>query len=151
LAALDLHPFSNDLDFGTLFGERSAPAASAAVTGLIDVLSDIPIRNLLDAWLHAAGNVLLVLIELYKLAFSILAGERCNNSHRADFIFDCCATFASYCFIGRPVLDNRCRRRASTQRCRRQPFIVETISLQQTSLFDAECVFNRKMPEVAQA
>jgi uncharacterized membrane protein len=41
-------------------------AAFAAVMGLIDVLGDAQIRNLSDAWLHAGGNVLAVLIELYN-------------------------------------------------------------------------------------
>lgn len=41
-------------------------AALAAVMGLIDVLSDQQIRQLNDAWLHAGGNVIVVLIELYN-------------------------------------------------------------------------------------
>jgi uncharacterized membrane protein len=41
-------------------------AALAAVMGLIDVLGDQQIRQLNDAWLHAGGNVLVVLIELYN-------------------------------------------------------------------------------------
>ena len=38
----------------------------AAIAGLTDVLGDTQIRNLSDAWLHAGGNVIAVLIELYS-------------------------------------------------------------------------------------
>lgn len=41
-------------------------AALAAVAGLTDVLGDDQIRNLQDAWLHAGGNVLVVLIQPYN-------------------------------------------------------------------------------------
>jgi uncharacterized membrane protein len=41
-------------------------AALAAVAGLIDVTGDDRIRNLSDAWMHAGGNVIAVLIELYN-------------------------------------------------------------------------------------
>jgi uncharacterized membrane protein len=41
-------------------------AALAAVMGLIDVMVDQQIRDLNDAWLHAGGNVLAVVIELYN-------------------------------------------------------------------------------------
>jgi uncharacterized membrane protein len=41
-------------------------AALAAVFGLIDFLGEPRIRALNDAWLHAGGNVLAVLIELYN-------------------------------------------------------------------------------------
>jgi uncharacterized membrane protein len=41
-------------------------AARAAVMGLMDVFGDEQIRNLHDAWLHAGGNILAVLIELYN-------------------------------------------------------------------------------------
>jgi uncharacterized membrane protein len=41
-------------------------AALAAVTGLIDVLGDVRIRQLNDVWLHGGGNVIVVLIELYN-------------------------------------------------------------------------------------
>jgi uncharacterized membrane protein len=49
-----------------LLGIGLIMAALAAVTGLIDVLGDDQIRNLSDAWLHAGGNVLAVVIELYN-------------------------------------------------------------------------------------
>jgi uncharacterized membrane protein len=42
-------------------------AALAAVAGLVDLFGDTRIRNLNDAWLHAGGNVVVVLIELYNL------------------------------------------------------------------------------------
>jgi uncharacterized membrane protein len=41
-------------------------AALAAVMGLIDVFGDEQIRNLTDAWLHAGGNILAVVLELYN-------------------------------------------------------------------------------------
>jgi len=49
-----------------LLGVGLLMAALAAVAGLIDVLGDRAIRPLNDAWLHAGGNVVLVLIELYN-------------------------------------------------------------------------------------
>jgi uncharacterized membrane protein len=41
-------------------------AVLAAIAGLTDVLGDERIRRLNDVWLHAGGNVLGVLIELYN-------------------------------------------------------------------------------------
>lgn len=41
-------------------------AALAAVTGLIDFLGDHRIRALGDAWQHAIGNVILVLVQLFS-------------------------------------------------------------------------------------
>jgi uncharacterized membrane protein len=49
-----------------LLGIGLIMAALAAVMGLIDVLGDVQIRNLSDAWLHAGGNVVVVVIELYN-------------------------------------------------------------------------------------
>lgn len=49
-----------------LLGAGLVMAALAAVMGLIDVMGDQQIRNLNDAWLHAGGNVLAVVIELYN-------------------------------------------------------------------------------------
>src|SRR3954470_21512801 len=49
-----------------LLGVGLIMAALAAVMGLIDVLGDVQIRNLSDAWLHAGGNVVAVVIELYN-------------------------------------------------------------------------------------
>jgi uncharacterized membrane protein len=49
-----------------LLGIGLIMAALAAVTGLIDVFGDDRVRNLSDAWLHAAGNIIAVLIELYN-------------------------------------------------------------------------------------
>jgi len=61
-------------DFKRFLGQRVAlllgigliMAALAAVMGLTDVLGDDQIRNLSDAWLHAGGNVVAVVIELYN-------------------------------------------------------------------------------------
>jgi uncharacterized membrane protein len=42
-------------------------AALAALAGLTDLFGEARIRNLHDAWLHAGGNIIAVLIELYNL------------------------------------------------------------------------------------
>jgi len=47
-----------------LIGVGLIMAALAAVAGLTDFLGDAQIRGLNDAWWHAGGNVLAVLIEL---------------------------------------------------------------------------------------
>jgi len=47
-----------------LLGVALIFAALAAVAGLSDVMGDIQIRNLNDAWLHAGGNVTAVVLEL---------------------------------------------------------------------------------------
>ncbi|RVA33674.1 DUF2231 domain-containing protein [Mesorhizobium sp. M7A.F.Ca.US.001.01.1.1] len=49
-----------------LLGAGLIMAALAALAGLTDVLGDVQVRNLTTAWLHAGGNVLVVLIELYN-------------------------------------------------------------------------------------
>jgi uncharacterized membrane protein len=49
-----------------LLGAGLVMAALAAVMGLIDVLGERRIRQIRDAWLHAGGNVIAVLIELYN-------------------------------------------------------------------------------------
>ena len=49
-----------------LLGAGLVGAALAATTGLIDFLGDKRIRALGDAWQHAIGNVLLVLIQLFS-------------------------------------------------------------------------------------
>jgi uncharacterized membrane protein len=49
-----------------LLGAGLIMAALAALAGLTDVLGDPQIRGLNDAWLHAGGNVIVVLIELYN-------------------------------------------------------------------------------------
>jgi uncharacterized membrane protein len=49
-----------------LLGAGLVMAALAAVMGVIEVLGDAQIRNLADVWLHAGGNVIAVLIELYN-------------------------------------------------------------------------------------
>jgi uncharacterized membrane protein len=49
-----------------LLGIGLIMAALAALAGLTDVLGDGQIRNLSAAWLHAGGNVVVVLIELYN-------------------------------------------------------------------------------------
>jgi uncharacterized membrane protein len=49
-----------------LLGAGLVMAALAAVAGLTDVLGDQRIRQLNGAWLHAGGNIIAVLIELYN-------------------------------------------------------------------------------------
>jgi uncharacterized membrane protein len=49
-----------------LLGVGLIMAALAAAAGLIDVMGDDRIRNLSDAWLHAAGNIIAVLLEQYN-------------------------------------------------------------------------------------
>jgi uncharacterized membrane protein len=49
-----------------LLGAGLIAAALAAVAGLIDFLGDARIRALGDAWQHAIGNVIMVLIQLFS-------------------------------------------------------------------------------------
>ena len=49
-----------------LLGAGLVGAVLAATTGLIDFLGDGRIRALSDAWQHAIGNVILVLIQLFS-------------------------------------------------------------------------------------
>lgn len=49
-----------------LLGAGIVMAALAAVAGLTDVIGDRRIRDLNDAWLHAGGNSVIVLIEIYN-------------------------------------------------------------------------------------
>jgi uncharacterized membrane protein len=49
-----------------LLGAGIVMAALAAIAGLIDVVGDAQIRGLNDAWWHAGGNVVVVLIQLYS-------------------------------------------------------------------------------------
>jgi uncharacterized membrane protein len=49
-----------------LLGAGIVGAALAATTGLIDFFGDPRIRNLSDAWQHAIGNVIMVVIQLFS-------------------------------------------------------------------------------------
>ncbi len=49
-----------------LIGAGVVMAALAALAGLTDVFGDRRIRALGDAWWHAGGNVIVVLIEIYN-------------------------------------------------------------------------------------
>jgi uncharacterized membrane protein len=49
-----------------LLGAGLVGAALAAVAGLIDFLGDRRIRHISDAWQHAIGNVVLVLVQLFS-------------------------------------------------------------------------------------
>ena len=60
---------------GSLLGAGLVMAGLAAIAGLTDVLGDIQIRNLTTAWLHAGGNVVAVLIELYNWASRYARGS----------------------------------------------------------------------------
>jgi uncharacterized membrane protein len=61
---------SADAAFATaamwLVGFGLLGAAAAAVAGLTDFLGDKRIRNIGDAWHHAIGNVILVLVQLFS-------------------------------------------------------------------------------------
>jgi len=48
-----------------LLGADLIAAAAAAIAGLIDFLGDRRIRDISDAWQHAIGNVILVLVQLF--------------------------------------------------------------------------------------
>jgi uncharacterized membrane protein len=50
-----------------LLGFGLIAAALAAIAGLIDFLGDARIRDLSDAWQHAIGNVIMVLVQLFSL------------------------------------------------------------------------------------
>ena len=58
-----------------LLGSGLVMAALAAVFGLIDFLGEPRIRALNDAWWHAGGNVLAVLIALYNWYMRYTTGE----------------------------------------------------------------------------
>ena len=58
-----------------LLGAGLIMAVLAALTGLIDVLGEPRIQALRDAWYHAGGNVLAVLIELYNWYSRYDSGE----------------------------------------------------------------------------
>lgn len=49
-----------------LIGAGLIAAALAAITGLIDFMGDARIRQIGDAWQHAIGNVILVLVQLFS-------------------------------------------------------------------------------------
>lgn len=49
-----------------LLGAALVTAALAAITGLVDFLGDERIRALSDAWQHAIGNVIAVLVSLFS-------------------------------------------------------------------------------------
>lgn len=49
-----------------LLGAGIIMAALAALAGLTDVIGEERIRSLADAWWHAGGNVIVVLIQLYN-------------------------------------------------------------------------------------
>ena len=61
-----------------MLGAGLVMAALAALAGLTDFMGDARIRSLRDAWLHMAGNVVVVLIEAFSLWRRIADG--------ADFI-----------------------------------------------------------------
>jgi uncharacterized membrane protein len=49
-----------------LLGAGIVMALLAALAGLTDVIGDGRIRGLNDAWLHAGGNIVIVLIQIYN-------------------------------------------------------------------------------------
>ena len=52
-----------------LLGFGLIAAAIAAAAGLIDFVGDQRIRDLSDAWQHAVGNVVLVLLQLFSFYY----------------------------------------------------------------------------------
>jgi uncharacterized membrane protein len=58
-----------------LLGAGLVMATLAAVVGLIDFFGEARIRALNDAWWHAGGNALAVLIELYNWYLRYQTGE----------------------------------------------------------------------------
>jgi uncharacterized membrane protein len=58
-----------------LLGVGLIMAGLAAVVGLIDVLAEPRIQALRDAWWHAGGNVLAVLVALYNWYLRFTSGE----------------------------------------------------------------------------
>ena len=49
-----------------LLGAGIVMALLAAVAGLTDVIGDGRVRALNDAWLHAGGNIVIVLVQIYN-------------------------------------------------------------------------------------
>jgi uncharacterized membrane protein len=49
-----------------LLGAGIVMALLAALVGLTDVIGDGRVRALNDAWLHAGGNIVIVLIQIYS-------------------------------------------------------------------------------------
>jgi uncharacterized membrane protein len=49
-----------------LLGFGLLGAVAAAVAGLLDFLGDKRIHNISDAWHHAVGNVILVLVQIFN-------------------------------------------------------------------------------------
>jgi len=49
-----------------LLGAGLIAAALAAATGLVDFTGDARIRQISDAWQHAIGNVIMVLVQLFS-------------------------------------------------------------------------------------
>lgn len=58
-----------------LLGAGLVMAALAAAAGLTDFVGDKKIRNLTAAWLHAGGNVAVVLIEAYNFYLRYTTGS----------------------------------------------------------------------------
>jgi uncharacterized membrane protein len=58
-----------------LLGAGLVAAALAAIAGLVDFLGDARIRQISDAWQHAVGNIVLVLIQLFSFYQRYLYGS----------------------------------------------------------------------------
>jgi uncharacterized membrane protein len=58
-----------------LIGAGLVTAALAAVIGLVDVLSEPRIQALSDAWWHAGGNALAVVIQLFNWYLRYTSGD----------------------------------------------------------------------------
>jgi uncharacterized membrane protein len=58
-----------------LIGAGLVMAVLAAVVGATDVLSEPRIQGLSDAWLHAGGNVVAVIIQLFNWYLRYTSGD----------------------------------------------------------------------------
>ena len=67
-----------------LLGAGIVMAVLAAIAGLIDVVGDAQIRGLNDAWWHAGGNVVVVLIQRSTTGMPGTRKERRRSCPRPD-------------------------------------------------------------------
>jgi uncharacterized membrane protein len=77
-----------------LLGAGIIAAAVAALTGLVDFIGDARIRNLSDAWQHAIGNVILVLVQLFSFY------ERYRYGASAVVPLGLSLSFVAVCIMG---------------------------------------------------
>jgi uncharacterized membrane protein len=71
------------LGFGLLGG------VAAAVAGLLDFLGDKRVRNISDAWHHAIGNVILILVQIFNFLLALSLWGRRGVAGRLRAFDDC--------------------------------------------------------------